>query len=128
MYNTKLNCTYNNYYLFLKDDNISEDEKKEVSNVIYRQELLQVFGIDEYSEVELNNGIHDLYDKIKDCAELKECMTKLAGHFMSEDLELGLMILYAYDYMYLSHICICEYLETGKISEKNMWNLKSIIF
>lgn len=128
MYNTKFNCTYNNCYMFLKDDNISENEKKEISDVVYREELLKVFGIEEYSETELNNGIHELYDKIKDCTELKECMTKLAAHFMSEDLELGLMILFAYDYMYLSHICICEYLETGKITEKNIWNLKSIVF
>ena len=40
----------------------------------------------------------------------------------------GLMILFAYDYMHLSHICISELIETGKITEKNMWKLKSIVF
>jgi len=128
MYNTKINCTYINFDLFLENDNISEDEKKNICDIIYRQELLNIFEIDEYNETQLNKAIHELYDKIKDCNELKECMVKLAGHFMSEDLELGLMILFAYDYMYLSHICISEYLETGKISEKNMWNLKNIVF
>lgn len=47
---------------------------------------------------------------------------------MSTDEELGLMILFAYDYMYLSHICISEYLETGEITEKNIRNLRAIIF
>ena len=128
MYNTKINCTYNNFDLFLENDNISEDEKNNICDILYRQELLNIFEIDEYDETELNKAIHDLYDRIKDCNELKECMVKLAGHFMSEDLELGLMILFDYDYMYLSHICISEYLESGKISEKNMWKLKSIVF
>jgi len=128
MYNTKIKCTYNNFDLFLENDDISEDEKNNICDILYRQELLNIFEIDEYNETELNKAIHDLYDRIKDCNELKECMVKLAGHFMSEDLELGLMILFAYDYMYLSHICISEYLESGKISEKNMWNLKNIVF
>jgi hypothetical protein len=55
-------------------------------------------------------------------------MLKLAGNFMSIDEEFGLMVMFAYDYMYLTHICVSEFLETGKISEKNMWKLKSIIF
>ena len=38
-------------------------------------------------------------------------MTTLAGSFLSKDLELGLMIMFSYDYMYLTHICICEYLD-----------------
>jgi hypothetical protein len=47
---------------------------------------------------------------------------------MSTDEELGLMILFAYDYMYLSHACISEYLETGQILEKNIQNLRAVIF
>ena len=47
---------------------------------------------------------------------------------MSIDCEFGLMIMFSYDYMYLTHICISEFLETGAISEKNISNLRSIIF
>jgi hypothetical protein len=60
--------------------------------------------------------------------ELKDCIIKIVGRFMSTDEELGLMILFAYDYMYLSHICISEYLEIGNITEKNIRNLRAIIF
>ena len=74
MYNTKINCTYNNFDLFLENDNISEDEKNNICDILYRQELLNIFEIDEYDETELNKAIHDLYDRIKDCNELKECM------------------------------------------------------
>jgi len=30
--------------------------------------------------------------------------------------------------MHLTHICVSEYLETGKISEKNLSNLQERIF
>jgi hypothetical protein len=55
-------------------------------------------------------------------------MNKLAGQFMKADEEFGLMLLFSYDYMYLTHICISELFETGKIDEKNMRNLKGIVF
>ena len=47
---------------------------------------------------------------------------------MSLDDELGLMMLFAYDYMYLAHICISEFLETGKVTDDNIVRLKSLIF
>jgi hypothetical protein len=54
-------------------------------------------------------------------------MKSVAGVFMSTDEELGLIILFSYDYLYLSHICISEFLEKGKISEYNILKLKQII-
>ena len=128
MYNTKIVCTYNTSDVFLESDSITHNEKKFICDAIYRQELLNIFEIDEYNEPLLDKAIHELYGRLEGCGELKECMIKLSAHFMSDEPELGLMILFAFDYMHLSHICISEYLETGKISQKNMWNLKSIVF
>jgi hypothetical protein len=128
MYNTKFVCTYNTPEVFSDDDNVDENEKDFIRNTIYRQELLDILNIDDFNEDEMNKTIHDLYIILKDCNELKECMSRLAGHFMSTDQELGLMIMFSYDYMYQSHICISEFLETGKIEDKNIWKMKSIIF
>lgn len=128
MYNNKAICTYNTKEIFLDSDNVNNEEKEFIKDTLYRAELLNILGITEFNEAEMNNAIHNLYEKVKDSEQLKECMKKLASRFMSEDLELGLMILFAYDYMYLSHICINEYLETGQISEKSIWNLRAIIF
>ena len=128
MYNTKVNCTYNTSDVFLETDEISEEEKEAIRDALYRQELLNILGMEEFNETEMNKAIHELYQQISYCQELTECMLKLTGRFMSTDQELGLMILFAYDYMYLSHPCISEYLETGKISEKNIRNLRAIIF
>jgi hypothetical protein len=127
MYNTKVVCTYNLSEVFNPSDVISDEDKDFVRDSLYRQELLDILGMDEFNENEMNRAIHELYEKVKNNTEMVSCMTKLAGRFLSEDLELGLMILFAYDYMYLTHTCVSEYLETGQILEKNMMNLKSII-
>lgn len=130
MYDTKIVCTYNTSEVFLEEENqnISDDEKEFIRDAIYRQELLNILGMEEYNEHEMNKAIHELYDKVKDCVQLDECIIKLASRFMTTDKEFGLMIMFSYDYMYLSHICISEFLETNKIDEKNIRKLKNIIF
>ena len=76
----------------------------------------------------MESKIHELYKKVNNNTFLKECMLKLSGNFFNIDHEFGLMLMFSYDYMYLTHICISELLDTGIISETNMYNLRSIIF
>ena len=128
MYNTKIVCTYNTPEVFLDEDNVSEEEKGFIRDAIYRQEFLDILGIEDFDDSEMESKIHELYKKVSDNTFLKECMNKLSGQFMSIDCEFGLMIMFSYDYMYVSHICISEFLDTGSISEKNMSKLRSIIF
>lgn len=128
MYNTKVICTYNTPEVFLDDDDINEKEKEFIRDVIYRQELLDILGIEEYNEKELYEGIHELYKRVQNNRFLKECMIQLASkHLMNIDAEFGLTILCSYDYLYITHICVSEFLNKGKISEINMANLKSVI-
>ena len=131
MYDTKFVCTYNTPEVFLDTDNISQEEKNFVRDAIYRQELLNVFGIDECNETEMDKAIEEaiseLYIKVKDCDALKECMLKLAGNFMITNNLVSLMLLYSYDYMHLTHICVSEFLDNGKINENNSLKLKEII-
>jgi hypothetical protein len=128
MYNTKIICSYNTSEVFLETDEINDQQKQAIRDALYRQELLNILGMEEFNEDIMNNVIHELYERILGCQELKECILKIIGRFVSTDEELGLMILFAYDYMYLSHPCISEYLETGQISEKNIKNLRFVIF
>jgi hypothetical protein len=128
MYNTQVICTYNTPEVFLESDKITDEEKDFIRDTIYRQELLDILGMDDYNEKEMDRAIQELYEKVRDNKELKECMLKSASHFMSIDENFGLMIMFSYDYMYLTHICISELLQTGKITENNMWKLKSAIF
>ena len=130
MYDTKFVCTYNNDDIFKGLEHIyimTVKDKEFYQDAYYRYELLSILGLEEYNEKEISEAVADLYEKIKESTELKECMSKLAAKFMSVDEEMGLMMLFAYDYMYLSHICISEFLETGKVSEVNIFRLKSLI-
>ena len=127
MYNTKFVCTYHTPEVFLDTDNITNEEKEFIRNTIYRQELLCVLGIEDYNEVEINTAMNEIYNKAKENDELKKCMNKLAGQFMRADEEIGLMFLFSYDYMHLTHICISELFETGKISDKNIGNLEKVL-
>ena len=128
MYNTQFVCTYNTSYIFLETDNVSSEDEEFIRDAVYRQELLNILQIDDYNDTKMNTIINKLYKKIKNSIELKECMVKLARDFMRIDEEFGLTIMFSYDYMYATHICISEFLETGKISEINMKTLKSLIF
>jgi len=128
MYNTEVVCTYNTNDIFLETDKLSELDKGFISDAIYRQELLNILCIEDYNGIELDNAIVDLYEKIKGCEELQKYIKKLANDFSSSDNILGLMLLFSYDYMYLTHICVSEFLNTGNISKTNIFNLESLLF
>jgi hypothetical protein len=128
MYNTKILCTYQTSDVFINSDELSETDMDFIRDSIYRQELLDILNIEEFNENEMDMALHELYEKIKHSTELIECMRKLASHFTSTDEQFGLMLLFAFDYMYSTHICVSEFLETGKISELNITNLRKIVF
>jgi hypothetical protein len=128
MYNTKFVCTYNTPDVFSVDDNISDNEKQFVRDAIYRQELLNILGMEDFNDTEMERAIHELFKKVREQQFLKECMIKLSGQFLNIDQEIGLMLMFSFDYMHSTHICISEFLDAGSISEKNMSKLRSIIF
>jgi hypothetical protein len=128
MYNTKIICTYHTSDVFLNSDELNDSDRDFIRDSIYRQELLDILNMDDFNETEMDIALHELYGKIKDSTELIECMRKLASQFTSTDEEFGLMLLFAVDYMYLTHIFISEILDTGKITPLNLWNLRKSIF
>jgi hypothetical protein len=129
MYNTKVICSYHTDDIFIESDNISEHEKGFIREVIYRQELLDVLGIDNYNEIEMNNAIHELYNRVKESKEIKECINEISKQFMiNNDEEFGLILLYSYDYLYISHICISEYLDNGNFSKLLLEKIKQKFF
>ena len=138
MYNTKVVCTYNTPEVFLETDDITDDEKAFVRDIIYRQELLDILNIDYENEDndnddKISEAVKELYNRVKDCTELRKCMVKVVekhmnvGKYMTNNEELGMMLLLSYDYMYLTHICISEYLDTGAISHENVRKLEKAL-
>lgn len=114
MYNTLLKCTYNNAI-----DLDQEDQ--------YRIEFLNAFNLEEFDDKQINKEVDTLFERVKHSPELTKCMSKSAATFFSEDLQTGLMGLFAFDYFYLAHPCICEFLESGTITEENINALLSAL-
>ena len=107
MYNTLLKCTYNN-----ASDLDQEDQ--------YRTEFLNAFNLEEFDDKHINKEVGALFERLKRSPDLTKCMTKSAAIFFSEDLQTGLMGLFAFDFFYLAHPCICDFLETGTIAEEKI--------
>jgi hypothetical protein len=129
MYNTKYICTYNDSDVFLESEKnqLNNDEKEFVMNALYRTDLLNIFGVEEFNEDVFDKIISELYTKIYIHKDLSMFMERLACRYMSIDKEVGLMILYSFDFLYVTHPCVCEFLEKGKISNDNMNTLKNAI-
>ena len=122
MYNTKFECRYHKDDVFLETDQVNEEEKNYIRDLLYREDFLNIFYID-YNDVfdVFETIINELFEKIKNCSELNKLMKDKAEKLLlSTDLKSGLIILYSYDYMYLTHKCVSEYLETGCVLPENI--------
>ena len=137
MYNWNVVITYNYYDKQFKENNEkqnidldlidSEDMTVDVSETLYRAELLGVFGLEEFDDKVINLEVMNLCSQLSTHTEFAELMLKAAAKMLSEDLCTGLMVLFSYDSFFLLHRCICEYLKTDIISAENLDALKKSI-
>lgn len=127
MYNTAIICTYNTNDVFFETDEVTETERDFIQNIIYRQEFLNIFQIENYDDEQINKVIEYIYEKVKTHKEMSECINKISSDYLSDNI-FGLFVLFSFDYMFQTHICISEYLETDQISEKNIQLLKKLVF
>jgi hypothetical protein len=120
-YDPNVECTYHSDSVFLVDDLITEQEKEFIRNVIYRQELLNIFYLDDFDEKHIINVLTILYNSINvNTPKLDECLKLLANHYSDfnndkNDKISTMMLLFSYTYMYLFHDCICEFIKTNTI-------------
>jgi hypothetical protein len=115
MYNTKFVCTYKSYSDYF------------LSETFYRKDLLNIFNIDdldfEKHETEIQDEVVNIFYKIKSHKEFIKCVKKAQTLFPVSDEVVGLMILMSYDFLYLTHPCISEFLDEGKISDDKIKEL-----
>ena len=134
MYNCAVIITYNYYDKQFKEYNenqnidlsiIDEDEMiDDISDALYKVELLRVFDLEEFDELVINKKVDELCAKLSEHSEFSKIMLKAAGKMLSEDLCTGLMVLFSYHTFFLVHLCICDYLNTGKINLEYLNNLR----
>ena len=125
LYNTKYVVSYMDSDVFLETDEVNASEKEFILNCIYRQDLLNVFGLEEFVETTINNKISKLLKLLKFHIGFCDCMLIAAKATNEDDALSGLMILFSFDYLHLAHPCICEYIESGKIIPEKLDKLKT---
>ena len=121
LYNTSYQCHYKDYEknkeLIETEEfkSFTKQDKYLLEKKIYQDDLLSVFTIEkieDFIDENINAMIHDLYIKLNNDEKMRLLMQKIN----KEDPEIGLMILFSMDFLYLSHPCFCEFLEKGLIS------------
>jgi hypothetical protein len=127
VYSSKHICTYQYYDSKFKDtipNNLIITEEVEQcedsADLIYKSDMLQVFNLTEYDDAKIEEEMKSLFEILKNNEKMVECMTKLAHRFVTEELEFGMMLLFSYDTFFATHLCICDVIEKGDISEDNM--------
>lgn len=106
----------------------------------YRQSIRDVFGMncsndldpdydpvtrDEllYEADAMSKGLDDVYERTKDVPEFKKIYEIAAGFMFSVDTNIGLAVIFSYDYFHLFHPCLVDFLKSGSISNDNRENL-----
>ena len=131
-YNTSYQCHYKDYE---KNKELIETEEFKsfsrqdiylLEKKIYQDDLLSIFNIDkeeDFIDENVNNIIHDLYLKLIKNEKMRFLMEKIN----KEDPEMGLMIMFSMDFLYLSHPCFCEFLEKDFVSPEKFLLLEEEI-
>lgn len=140
MYNINIICTYSYYdpHLRNKYHNKNEfdlddvEEFEDLSELIYKTELLKVFEFDikeiENDEINFNKKqIIELYNSLNKYEEFMVYVKKIKEKYSYTDLETSFITLFSYDYFFLTHKCIVDILKDGKIREENLRLLNNIV-
>ena len=77
----------------------------------YQSKFLDFFKLEKYDSEKIMEKISNLYTDIKDIPLFQEKMRQSAARGMSEDLEMGLVMLFSYD----NFSEFCSLLENNKI-------------
>jgi len=122
MYNAKYKCTYH----ILKNEKIEEDvemNEYDISDLAYKYDFLQIFHLEDFDNEVINKCVYEIYEICIQHKELKKCMT----HLNNNELSIGFMTMFSYDYLFLLHPCLSELIENNEISEISINALKNAI-
>lgn len=125
LYNTAYVISYMDSDVFIETDEVNDAEKTFIRSCIYRQDLLNIFGLEEFVDKTINNKISRLLKLLRYHSDLYDCMLIAAKAMSEEDALSGLIILFSFDYLHLSHPCICDYIKTGNIAQEKLDQLKT---
>jgi len=123
MYNLNYECLYK---LHEENEVNGKDGQKK-----YQTDVLNIFEMEIFNEEAIIDVLDTIYSKVKNNEHIKRSMTTIhANTFLLSDqdmFEYSFIIMYSYEYLYVTHPCICDLLLRGEISEINLKNLMKII-
>ena len=107
MYNYDMICTYK-----MMDN---DDDQK----VMYQIQLLQLFNLDDYNDVELSNKIFKLYDSVKDNIDIEHLIDNhpYKSYFLNNALIF--QAYFSFDTLDVFTNCLRDIKNQGKINDKN---------
>jgi hypothetical protein len=119
MYKTDFICTYNLYDFSLNEFNpltrpfaetirkqhgeYGEEERKEIADYLYKNELLHALGLTIYDNEKLRESIDEI-----------ERATQGVLSF-----SIDFVLLFSYDCFHITHLCLCDFFKEGAIQEEN---------
>jgi len=132
------NITYNDPNLHNKFGLTTEEEKEQLSDIIYKYDLICIFGLEDFLEeiiIEKMNNLYDIMIKQTEiesiCSIIRESVNNRAcgvfNKINKEDNFEYFMVLFSYDNLHLFYPCICEFLDKGYISDEKIIALKNYI-
>ena len=113
-----------NYNLFFDDSAFegdeTEEDKETIRTLLYQKDLLGIFNLNEFDEDIVNKKVRDIFVILKNNDDLLFCMKELSKKCIFSNEDIGLMMFFSFDYMYLTHTCVCELLNIGEISSNSI--------
>lgn len=112
MYNTNIKLTYHNIV-------------GDTSDTTYRKELLDVFQIDINCFNQLNDKIDEIYKLLpNDNLKWNQILEKSASKFLSNEKDMGFMILFSYDTFHIVHRLLCDFFQTNHLNDNILQELE----
>lgn len=134
--------TYNDKNLFDKFNVKTYEDKQQIVNIIYKYDLICIFGLEDFLEDIINERICKLYELMKTNKEIKYILNIItnklvdASNVIYNNLEynsdkdiIGFITLFSYDNLHFFYPCICDfYNNDGIINIDKLEMLKNNIF
>jgi len=116
----------------------SEQDVLDICSKLYRDEILSVFNIEEFSDEKINSGMKYVYNIMMMNEKFKKLINDLEEIYFREFIEnkqnitekqesireIILMTLFSQHVFYITHKCICQQIELGIIDEELLVELR----
>lgn len=76
-----------------------------------------------YDDKNVSAGLDFIFAKTKDVTEFRDLYLVGAAKMLSNELEIGMAIIFSYEYFDLFHVCLADYIRDGVVGSDNYTKL-----